>query len=119
MCAEIIVVFGSTFRCFARDLSPLSGHPGLQELHLAYDCWSVMHLCLPDSLPVLKRMRIMSAIQDIGPLARFTGLQVGGCCRGLSQSGFVGFSLVNCGWRMYLRFCRGDATLERPASDKS
>lgn len=63
--------------CFARDLSPLAGHQTLQDLHLAYDCWSVMSLKLPSSLPSLRRMRIMSSIYDLSPLACFTGLEVG------------------------------------------
>jgi hypothetical protein len=48
----------------------------LQELYLGYDVWSVMGLQLPASLPVLRRLRISSAIQDLSPLANFTSLQV-------------------------------------------
>jgi hypothetical protein len=49
----------------------------LQELYLGYDVWSVMGLQLPACLPVLRRLRISSAIQDLTPLANFTSLQVG------------------------------------------
>ncbi|WIA28477.1 hypothetical protein OEZ86_011021 [Tetradesmus obliquus] len=62
-------------RCFARDLTPLSGHPTLQELYLGYDVWVVMGLQLPEHLPALRRLRISSAIQDLSPLAAFTSLQ--------------------------------------------
>lgn len=50
-------------RCFARDLTPLSDAPQLETLHLSYDCWAIMGVTFPCKLPVIKKLRLMAALQ--------------------------------------------------------
>jgi hypothetical protein len=72
-------------RCFARDLMPLAHASRLDSLHLSYDCWAIMGVTFPHTMPALKKLRLMAALQVRARLSA--------CCYSSSSA----FAMCHCG----------------------